>query len=87
MEQKRAPDCSWVKLERWNALTPEEQNQFAPLCPDFVVELMSPSDSLPTTREKMVEYLKKWGAVRLVNQPQTATNRNLSPSARGRNLR
>jgi len=54
---KRAPDCSWVKIERWDALTPEEQNQFAPLCPDFVVELMSPGDSLSTTREKMVEYI------------------------------
>ncbi|NER39527.1 MAG: Uma2 family endonuclease [Oscillatoria sp. SIO1A7] len=43
----RAPDCSWVKLDRWNALTQDEQDRFAPLCPDFVVELMSPSDTLP----------------------------------------
>lgn len=54
---KRAPDSSWVKLERWNALTEEEQDRFAPLCPDFVVELMSPSDTLPETRAKMVEYM------------------------------
>ncbi|NES00642.1 MAG: Uma2 family endonuclease, partial [Symploca sp. SIO1B1] len=49
--------ASWVKLERWNALTPEEQDRFLPLCPDFVVELMSPSDTLAETREKMEEYI------------------------------
>ncbi len=54
---KRAPDASWVKIERWNALTPEEQDKFAPLCPDFVVELMSPNDTLAETREKMAEYM------------------------------
>lgn len=52
----RSPDASWVKLERWNALTPEQQTKFAPLCPDFVVELLSPSDSLKETQEKMKEY-------------------------------
>ncbi|MEM1172766.1 MAG: Uma2 family endonuclease [Cyanobacteria bacterium P01_H01_bin.35] len=54
----RSPDASWVKLERWNSLTIEEQDTFAPLCPDFVVELMSPSDTLPKTREKMLEYIE-----------------------------
>ncbi|MDJ1168230.1 Uma2 family endonuclease [Roseofilum sp. BLCC_M154] len=53
----RAPDSSWVQLERWNQLTEEEKDRFAPLCPDFVVELMSPSDSLPKTQAKMTEYL------------------------------
>lgn len=52
----RAPDSSWVKLERWNALTPEQQKKFPPICPDFVVELMSPSDSLKETQDKMKEY-------------------------------
>ncbi len=52
----RSPDASWVKLERWNALTPEQQKKFPPLCPDFVVELMSPSDSLKDTQDKMKEY-------------------------------
>ena len=53
----RAPDASWVKIERWNALTAEQQGKFAPICPDFVVELLSASDSLPTTRKKMQEYI------------------------------
>ncbi|WP_293352276.1 MULTISPECIES: Uma2 family endonuclease [unclassified Microcoleus] len=52
----RAPDASWVKLECWDALTPEQQKKFPPICPDFVVELMSPSDSLKETQDKMKEY-------------------------------
>ena len=54
---ERSPDASWVKMERWNALTQAEKERFAPLCPDFVVELMSPSDSVEKTRAKMREYL------------------------------
>lgn len=46
----RSPDASWVKRERWEALTPEQQETFAPLCPDFVIELRSPSDSLEKVR-------------------------------------
>ncbi|MEB3177802.1 MAG: Uma2 family endonuclease [Nostocaceae cyanobacterium] len=52
----RSPDASWVKLERWEALTPEQQQTFAPLCPDFVVELRSKSDNIETLRQKMQEY-------------------------------
>lgn len=52
----RAPDACWVKLERWDALTPEQKKKFPPICPDFVVELMSPSDSLKETQDKMKEY-------------------------------
>ena len=45
-------------MERWNALSEAEKERFAPLCPDFVVELMSPSDSLEKTRAKMREYME-----------------------------
>ncbi len=55
---ERSPDASWVRKERWNALTLEQQQKFAPLCPDFVIELLSSTDSLPKTREKMVEYIE-----------------------------
>jgi len=54
---ERSPDLSWVKLERWNALTPQQRKKFAPLCPDFVIELRSPSDRLSDLQEKMEEYL------------------------------
>jgi Uma2 family endonuclease len=54
----RSPDAAWLTLERWNTLTPEQQEKFIPLCPDFVVELMSPSDSLSETQTKMQEYME-----------------------------
>jgi Uma2 family endonuclease len=53
----RSPDASWLRLERWNALTGEQQTKFIPLCPDFVVELLSPSDSLKVAQEKIREYI------------------------------
>ena len=53
----RSPDASWIKLERWDALSDEEKQKFPPICPDFVIELLSPSDSLKTTQEKMQEYI------------------------------
>jgi Uma2 family endonuclease len=53
----RSPDASWIKLERWEALTQEEREGFAPICPDFVVELRSASDSMETLRSKMREYI------------------------------
>lgn len=52
----RSPDASWVKLERWEALTPQQREGFAPICPDFVVELRSCSDSMDALRAKMEEY-------------------------------
>ncbi|MHC5611775.1 MAG: Uma2 family endonuclease [Nostoc sp.] len=52
----RSPDASWIKLERWDALTEEEKQKFPPICPDFVIELLSLSDSLKATQEKMREY-------------------------------
>lgn len=54
---ERSPDASWVRRERWDALTPEQQEKFPPLCPDFVVELRSPSDRLDTLLSKMEEYV------------------------------
>jgi Uma2 family endonuclease len=52
----RSPDASWILKERWEALTLEQRSKFAPICPDFVIELMSPSDNLKTTQAKMREY-------------------------------
>jgi Uma2 family endonuclease len=55
---KRSPDAAWVKLERWEALTAEEQKKFPPLTPDFVIELRSETDSIKTLQEKMQEYVE-----------------------------
>lgn len=54
----RSPDAAWVKLNRWEALTPEEQSGFAPICPDFVVERRSKPDNMEPLRAKMREYLE-----------------------------
>lgn len=51
----RSPDASWIPLDKWNGLTDKEK--FLPLCPDFAIELLSPSDQLSKTQEKMQEYL------------------------------
>ncbi|BAB76063.1 all4364 [Nostoc sp. PCC 7120 = FACHB-418] len=53
----RSPDAAWIKLSRWNALTEEQKEKFPPICPDFVIELLSPSDSLKVAQEKMREYI------------------------------
>ncbi len=53
-----SPDASWILLSRWESLSRAEQDRFAPICPDFVIELRSPSDSLAITQEKMAEYLE-----------------------------
>lgn len=58
---ERSPDASWIRLERWNTLSPEQQQKFAPICPDFVVELRSPSDNLRPLQEKMAEYIREPG--------------------------
>lgn len=55
---RRSPDGSWIRVERWEALAPEEQEGFAPLCPDFVIELCSRTDKLSILQDKMVEYLE-----------------------------
>jgi Uma2 family endonuclease len=54
----RSPDVSWIQLDRWNALTVAQQASFAPICPDFVIELRSGSDSLKGLHEKMREYIE-----------------------------
>lgn len=53
----RSPDASWIKQERWDALSPAQKRKFAPICPDFVVEICSPSDRLADVQSKMQEYL------------------------------
>ncbi len=55
---KRSPDASWMRQERWDALTPEQRNEFGHLCPDFVVELRSKTDRLKTLQDKLEEYIE-----------------------------
>ena len=52
----RSPDAAWVKLSRLKALSQWEKERFLPLCPDFVIEVASPSDEIAALRLKMEEY-------------------------------
>jgi len=52
-----SPDASWVRREKWDALTEDEQERFAPLCPDFVIELRSRWNTLKAQQAKMQEYV------------------------------
>jgi Uma2 family endonuclease len=62
----RSPDVSWIQFDRWNALTAEQQASFAPICPDFVIELRSGSDTLKGLQEKMREYIENGVALGLL---------------------
>ncbi|MBK1986670.1 Uma2 family endonuclease [Sphaerospermopsis aphanizomenoides BCCUSP55] len=53
-----SPDVAWIKKERWDSLTPEQKSKFAPIVPDFVIELRSISDNLKPLQEKMEEDLE-----------------------------
>ena len=53
----RAPDVAWLEKSRWESLTLEQREKFIPLCPDFVIEMLSPSDNLKQTQEKLTEYM------------------------------
>lgn len=54
---ERSPDAAWIPLAKWESLTPEQQEKFPPICPDFIIELRSPNDSLKPLQEKMEEYI------------------------------
>ncbi|MEW6493075.1 MAG: Uma2 family endonuclease [Cyanobacteriota bacterium] len=68
---KRSPDASWVILERWEALSSDDRKRFPPLCPDFVIELRSETDSLKELRSKMREYQDNGARLGWLIDPQT----------------
>jgi Uma2 family endonuclease len=53
----RSPDAAWIRKVRWDNLTLEQKQSFAPICPDFVIELRSKSDSLPQLKSKMQKWM------------------------------
>jgi Uma2 family endonuclease len=67
----RSPDVAWIPLAKWEALTPEERRGFLPLCPDFVIELLSPSDSWSQGQKKMEEYRENGCRLGWLLDPQT----------------
>lgn len=67
----RSPDAAWMQIDRWNALTTEQQEGFAPIAPDFVIELRSRTDDLATLQAKMREYLENGVRLGWLIDPQT----------------
>ena len=67
----RSPDAAWIKGDRWNALSEAQKASFAPLCPDFVVELRSASDTLTSLTEKMEEYMENGARLGLLIDRQS----------------
>jgi Uma2 family endonuclease len=53
----RSPDVAWIRQNRWDALTTQQKEIFPPIAPDFVLELMSPSDRLTVAQAKLQEYI------------------------------
>ncbi|UPL50811.1 Uma2 family endonuclease [Hymenobacter sublimis] len=68
-----SPDASWVSAAKWNALTTEQQDKFAPVCPEFVVELKSSSDSTKTLQAKMLDWLRNGAQLAWLIVPETET--------------
>ncbi|MFB8794207.1 MAG: Uma2 family endonuclease [Microcoleus sp.] len=68
---KRSPDASWVLRSRWEALSIEDQRKFPPLCPDFIIELRSQTDSLEKLRLKMLDYRANGCRLGWLIDPQT----------------
>jgi Uma2 family endonuclease len=66
----RSPDASWISQERWQALTPEQKGTFANICPDFVIELRSSSDTIKSLQEKMREYINNGAKLGWLIDPQ-----------------
>ena len=67
----RGPDASWVGREKWDSLTEQQKDSFAPICPDFVVELRSKTDRLPVLFNKMTEYLANGASLGWLIDPST----------------
>ena len=69
----RSPDAAWIAWPRWNALSKEEQAGFAPICPEFVIELRSPSDSLAELQAKMRSWVANGAEVAWLVDPARKT--------------
>ena len=70
---KRSPDASWIPSDKWESLSNDEQQSFAQICPDFVIELMSKSDSLSQAQAKMAEYLRNGSRMGFLIDRKTRT--------------
>jgi Uma2 family endonuclease len=66
----RSPDAAWIPLNTWEALTTTQKQGFLPLTPDFIIELLSPSDSWQQGQQKMAEYMSNGCRLAWLIQPK-----------------
>jgi len=69
----RAADAAWVLSTRWDALSAKDKARFAPLCPDFVIELRSPSDDLAELQTKMEHWIANGAQLGWLIDPEEKT--------------
>ena len=75
----RSPDVAFVAIDKWDALTPDERTKYPPLCPDFLVELMSETDHLREATDKMQEYMENGCRLAWLINPKTEEARIYFP--------
>jgi Uma2 family endonuclease len=80
----RSPDLSWITLEKWNKISNYEQDRFPHICPDFVIEVKSKSDTLKQQKEKMEEWIENGCRLGWLIDPDSRTTfvykPNMKPS-------
>lgn len=74
-----SPDAAWVSSARWQALSEKDRARFAPLCPEFIIELRSPSDSLPQLEKKMALWIENGAHLAWLIDPESQTVRVYRP--------
>lgn len=67
----RSPDASWVSQKRLEEILPQQRKKYLPLCPDFVVELKSPTDNLADLQEKMQEWIDNGAQLAWLIEPES----------------
>ncbi len=76
-----SPDAAWISDPRWSALSARDRSRFAPLCPEFVIELRSPSDSLPQLEQKMALWIENGAQLAWLIDPEAENVKVYRPGA------
>ena len=81
-----SPDASWISKNKWNALSPEDKNKFAPICPEFVIEVCSKTDDIEALKEKMNVWIKNGAQLAWLIDPRNKTSIIFRPGRAEENL-
>lgn len=77
----KSPDVAVVAAHRWESLAPEQRKKFVPICPDFVLELKSPSDSLKEAKQEMTEWIENGCRLAWLLDPENQTAHVYRPAS------